>query len=107
MCKFNLYMYFFEMSSINKNCCLNLHTSEQAANYSVVGNCILVNVQICNKEKKISNFPLYASLHLIYEDFSYHSIARWLSLKSHAILYDKDIVKRKCHRNVRAFHPIS
>lgn len=79
--------------------------SEQAANYSVVGNCILVNVQICNKEKKISDFPLYASLHLIHGDFSYHSIARWLSLKSHAILYDKDIVKRKCHRNVRAFHP--
>ena len=25
----------------------------------------------------------------------------------HAILYGKDIVKRKCHRNVRAFHPIS
>ena len=44
--------------------------SEQAANYSVVGNCILVNVQICNKEKKISNFPLYASLHLIHEGFS-------------------------------------
>ena len=47
---------------ISARICSKEH-SEQAANYSVVGNCILVNVQIYNKEKKISHFPLYASLH--------------------------------------------
>ena len=40
------------------------------------------NVQICNKEKKISNFPLYASLRFTHEDDSYHPISRRFSLKS-------------------------
>ena len=58
------------------------------------------NVQICNKEKKISNFPLYASLHLIHEDYSYRPISRWFSLKSpyHFLWYGhcKTQMSQKC-----------
>ena len=64
-------------------------------------------VQICNKEKKISDFPLYASLRFTHEDDSYHPISRRFSLKSPYHFYGKDIVKPKCHRNVRIIHPIS
>ena len=81
--------------------------SEQAANYSVIGNCILGMSRYAIRRRRFLIF-LYTHPSVLHMRTILITLFPGGSPSNpHTIFYGKDIVKPKCHRNVRATHPIS
>ena len=80
--------------------------SEQAANYSVIGNCILGMSRYATRRRRFLIF-LYTHPSVLHMRTILITLFPGGSPSNpHTIFYGKDIVNPKCHRNVRAIHPI-